>query len=359
VVVVDDTLPAVDGDVSLGVLIPTGKALWGAGSDSRDLLGFGTRAEDLGYDSLFVNDSLLTPRIEALTMLAALAPLTSRATLGTGALLPFLRRPVQAAQALASIDLLSGGRLVVAVGGGYPGRFGKPLYDLSELPWDRRFVRLDETVSLWRRLWLAEGPTSFHGEILHFDDIPPSSAVSRPGGPPIWLGGASPGALARTGLLYDGWFPYPPDPSDYRAGLDQVRKAATDAGRDAEGITPALFVSVLVADNLETARGAMNDYAMANYGLSLDALETIQAVIVGSREHVIAQLNSYVEAGARHLVARLGTLDFGSQLRQLERLADIRTAIRPNTARATADGGTVRPDWRVSVPRQPTKEDCS
>ena len=64
-------------------------------------------AERLGFSSLFVNDTLISPRIEALTMLAALAPMTEPATLGTGALLPFLRRPIQAAQSLASIDLLS------------------------------------------------------------------------------------------------------------------------------------------------------------------------------------------------------------------------------------------------------------
>src|SRR5262249_23758333 len=65
-------------------------------------------------------------RIEALTMLAAVAPLTSRVALGTAALLPVLRRPVQAAQTLASIDLLSGGRLVLAVGAAFPGRVGRP-----------------------------------------------------------------------------------------------------------------------------------------------------------------------------------------------------------------------------------------
>jgi alkanesulfonate monooxygenase SsuD/methylene tetrahydromethanopterin reductase-like flavin-dependent oxidoreductase (luciferase family) len=90
---------------------------------------------------LFVNDSLLTPRIEALTMLAALASVTVHAMLGTGALLPFLRRPVQRAQTLVSIDRLSGGRLAVAVGAGFRGRFGKPLYRLSETPWERRFAR--------------------------------------------------------------------------------------------------------------------------------------------------------------------------------------------------------------------------
>jgi alkanesulfonate monooxygenase SsuD/methylene tetrahydromethanopterin reductase-like flavin-dependent oxidoreductase (luciferase family) len=323
----DGTVAHVNDDIRFGVFVPTGKAQWGDGTDPREVIGFATRAEELGYDSLFVNDSLLTPRIEPLAMLAALAPVTSSPTLGTGALLPFLRRPVLTAQALASIDLLSGGRLIVGVGAGFPGRFGRPLYELSELPWERRFTRLDETVSLWRRMWASESPISFHGEILRFDDIPPSSPVSQPGGPPIWLGGATPKALDRTGRLYDGWLPYPPDPADYRAGLDAVRKSAADAGRDPGGITPALFVSVLVSDSIESGRAAMDDYAMANYGVPLDVLTTIQAVIAGPREHVVEQLRRYVEAGVRHVVARLGALDLGAQRRQLEELADLRPLV--------------------------------
>ena len=90
-------------DIELGVLIPVGQAQWGPGADPRELPGFAVRAEELGYSSLWVNDSLISPRIEALTMLAAVAPLTSRVTLGTAALLPVLRRPVQATQAHADI----------------------------------------------------------------------------------------------------------------------------------------------------------------------------------------------------------------------------------------------------------------
>ena len=236
--------------MDIGVLLPTGQAQWGADGDPRELVALAVRAEQLGYSSLFVNDSLISPRIEALTMLAALAPATERVTLGTGALLPFLRRPIQAAQSLASIDLLSGGRLTVAVGAGFPGRFGQPFYELSEVPWPRRFARLDETVALWRELW--RGATSFHGEILNFDNIPPATLPFRAAGPPIWLGGATPAALARTGRCYDGWLPYPPDPADYAAGLRDIHTAAAQAGRSPAAITPALFVSVRVDRSLET-----------------------------------------------------------------------------------------------------------
>lgn len=317
-----------DEDLRFGVLLPIGKAQWGEGTDPRELVGFAVRAEALGFDSLWANDSLLSPRIEALTMLAAVAPVTERVTLGTAALMPVLRRPVQAAQTLASIDLLSGGRLTTAVGAGFPGRFGRPLHDLSEVPWDRRFARLDETVALWRHLWTAEGPTSFHGEFLRFDEIPPMTAPYRTGGPPIWLGGASPAALARTGRRYDGWLPYPPTPEDYRTGLSRVRQASADAGRAPEAVTPACYVVVLVAGSVAAGRRALEGFARAGYGLPLEELERIQAVVTGPAEHVAARLRGYLDAGARHVVCRIGASDLTSQREQLELIAELVPSLR-------------------------------
>ncbi len=190
---------------------------------------------------------------------------------------------------------------------------------MSEVPWERRFSRLDETVKLRRELW--NGASSFHGEILIFDNIPPATLPFRAGGPPIWLGGATPAALARTGRLYDGWLPYPPDPADYESGLLDVRKAAAQAGRSPADITPALFVSVRVDDSIESGRQALDDYANANYGMPLAELEKIQAVISGTPDQVAEGLGRYLAAGARHLVIRLGALDLHSQRDQLERIA--------------------------------------
>lgn len=320
--------------MDIGVLLPTGTAQWGPADDPRELIAFGRRAELLGFSSLFVNDSLVSPRIEALTMLAALAPATEAVTLGTGALLPFLRRPVQTAQSLASIDLLSGGRLTVAVGAGFPGRFGRPLYTLSELPWERRFARLDETVALWRAVW--DGAASFHGEILRFSGIPPMTRPFRAGGPPVWLGGAAPAALARTGRMYDGWLPYPPDPAEYTSGLRDVREAAAAAGRSAGDITPALFVSVHIADDIDSGRQALDAYARATYGMPLEELEKIQAVVTGTADQVGERLAQYVAAGARHIVGRLGALDLRSQREQLERFAELIPALRTAAGRAEA-----------------------
>lgn len=314
-------------DIKFGVLIPIGKAQWGS-ADPRQLVDFARRAERLGFDSLWVNDSLISPRVEALTMLAAAAPVTERVTLGTAALLPVLRRPVQSAQALASIDLLSGGRLAVAVGAGFPGPLGQPMYELSEVPWPRRFARLDETVALWRRLWSTEGPSSFHGEFFSFDAIPAAIRPYRDAGPPIWLGGATPAALARAGRIYDGWLPYPPDPADYASGLAQIETAAAAAGRPEQAVTPALFISALIAPDADAGRRGLAAYARASYGVPLEQLAQIQALTAGPVADVMADLERYIAAGTRHVVCRIAALDLESVTGQLEQLAELVLALR-------------------------------
>ncbi|MEY9927261.1 alkanesulfonate monooxygenase SsuD/methylene tetrahydromethanopterin reductase-like flavin-dependent oxidoreductase (luciferase family) [Catenulispora sp. GP43] len=331
--------------MDIGVLLPTGQAQWEPGDDPRGVVALALRAERIGFSSLFVNDSLISPRIEALTMLAALAPATDRVRLGTGALLPFMRRPVQAAQSLASIDALSGGRLTVAVGAGFPGRFGRPMYTLSELPWERRFQRLDETVALWRALWA--GATSFQGELVRFDELPPATKPFRASGPPIWLGGATPAALARTAKHYDGWLPYPPDPSDYRSGLASIRETALREGRPAEAVTPALFVTVRVDTDEAAGRAQLDRYSRANYGMPLDELRTIQAVVTGTADQVAAGLGAYIAAGARHLVLRLGAIGLAAQAEQLDRVAAL---IGPLADCAAWDPSSAAPDRTPALP---------
>jgi alkanesulfonate monooxygenase SsuD/methylene tetrahydromethanopterin reductase-like flavin-dependent oxidoreductase (luciferase family) len=310
-------------DISLGVMLPVGQAQWG-GADPRELVDFAIRAEDLGYSSLWVNDSLLTPRIEALTMLAAVAPATRRVILGTAALLPVLRRPVQAAQTLASIDLLSGGRLVLTVGAAFPGRFGEPQHALSDVPWERRFRRLDETVALWRQLWTAPGPSSFHGELLSYAEIPPITRPFRPGGPPVWLGGGSGSALRRIGRLYDGWLPYPPSAAVYSEGLAAVRSAAAAAGRSAGAVVPGLFASVAVTGSVASGRRLLAEFSQANYGMPVEQLETIQAVAAGPAEYLAEWLSGYVAAGARHLAIRIAATTLAAQREQLEQLIKLK-----------------------------------
>ncbi|GAA1123748.1 LLM class flavin-dependent oxidoreductase [Kribbella jejuensis] len=297
-------------NAELGVLLPTTQAQLSPGDDPRQAVRIAVEAEELGYDSVWANDSLLTPRVEALSALTTAAALTERVTVGTATLIPVTRRPVNAAHSLASLDLLSGGRLVVGVGAGFPGRFGVPLHQWSEVPWERRFARLDETVALWRQLWTADGPVTFHGELLHLDDVPPTIRPHTDGGPPIWLGGTTPKALERVARMYDGWLPYPPSADDYATGLKAIQNP----------VTPALFVTVAITDTLAEGEERLTNYARTNYGMPLEDLRRIQAVIAGPRAYVEEYLQTYVDAGARHLVCRLaanGLADYRQQLKLL------------------------------------------
>ena len=256
-----------DQSIRLGVMPPLAAEPW-AGTDLRELLEMARAVEDLGFDSLWAKDSLVRPRIEALTFLSAAAAVTDRITLGTAALQPALRRPVQTAQVLSSIDRLSGGRLTVAVGAGFPG-LSEVEYAVSEVPWQRRFARLDDTVALWRQLWNSKAASSFHGSVLHLEDIPAGITPFSESGPPVWLAADTSGARARTGRLYDGWLPYPPTPQAYRSGLADVRAAAKDAGRAADAVTPALFVTVLVTDDADGGRAAGGHFANNTYGFGI------------------------------------------------------------------------------------------
>jgi alkanesulfonate monooxygenase SsuD/methylene tetrahydromethanopterin reductase-like flavin-dependent oxidoreductase (luciferase family) len=315
-----------DQPISLGVMPPLAAEPW-AGADLRGLLDFARAVEDLGFDSLWANDSLVRPRIEALTFLSAAAAVTDRITLGTAALQPVLRRPVQTAQVLASIDRLSRGRLAVAVGAGFPG-LSEVEYAASEVPWRRRFARLDDTVALWRQLWNAKEPSLFHGAVLHLDDIPAGITPFSAPGPPVWLAADTTGARARAGRLYDGWLPYPPTPLGYRSGLAEIRTAAQRAGRVRDAVTPALFVTVLVTDDADGGRAALDHFTTRTYGFGIDVIEQIQTFAAGTRDTVAARLANYIDAGARHLVCRIGVLGPDGFIEQLHQLRAVKEALR-------------------------------
>jgi alkanesulfonate monooxygenase SsuD/methylene tetrahydromethanopterin reductase-like flavin-dependent oxidoreductase (luciferase family) len=277
----------------------------------------------MGFDSIWANDSLVRPRIEALTFLSAAAAVTEHITLGTAALQPALRRPVQTAQALASLDRLAQGRLTVAVGAGFPG-LSEIEYAASEVPWSRRFARLDDTVSLWRQLWAGKGPASFHGKVLHLDNIPSGITPFANRIPSVWLAGDTPRARARAGALYDGWLPYPPTPDGYASGLHDVRSAAERAGRPVGAVTPALFVTVLLTDAPDGGRAALDHFATQTYGFALEVVEQIQTFVAGPPDVVTEGLRAFVDAGARHLVCRVGVLGPDSFIDQIEQLRGVK-----------------------------------
>jgi alkanesulfonate monooxygenase SsuD/methylene tetrahydromethanopterin reductase-like flavin-dependent oxidoreductase (luciferase family) len=217
--------------------------------------------------------------------------------------MPAFRQPLGAAASLATLDALSGGRLVVAVGAGFPG-LSEDEFSLIGVPYRRRFRWLDDVVALWRTVWSDQPPSSFHGEILHLNWLPDVARPHRAGGPPVWLAGATPAALARAGRHYDGWLPYPPDPADYATGLAAVRQAA--AGRE---ITPAMYLTVVVDSDRERGEAWAAEWCSKWYELPFSTVSSIQAFAIGSAPEVASALGRYVDAGVAHFVVRIASMD--------------------------------------------------
>lgn len=230
-----------------------------------------------------------------MTLLSHVSALTTRITVGTSALIPACRQPVSAAQTIASLDLLSAGRLVLGVGAGFPGRSDVE-FALTGVLATGRSARLDDIVALWRLLWSKIPATSFHRSVLNYEGLSDRFPTHRTGGPPIWLAAGNAGALSRAGRLYDGWLPYPPTADAYAAGLANVQRAATEAQRPLP--TPALFVTIAVADDVATGRQVLEEYSQASYGAPLEYVESIQTFIAGPRGHVRAELDRFVDAGS-------------------------------------------------------------
>jgi alkanesulfonate monooxygenase SsuD/methylene tetrahydromethanopterin reductase-like flavin-dependent oxidoreductase (luciferase family) len=109
-------------------------------------------------------------------------------------------------------------------------------------------------------------------------------------------------------------------PEGFSSGLAEVRIAAEGAGRPADAVTPALFVSVLVTDAADGGRAELDHFAAETYGLPIEVIEQIQTFAAGTPDVVATRLRQYVDAGARHLVCRVGVLGPDPFLAQLERL---------------------------------------
>jgi alkanesulfonate monooxygenase SsuD/methylene tetrahydromethanopterin reductase-like flavin-dependent oxidoreductase (luciferase family) len=281
--------------VDLGLLLPSREALLWGDSNLRFLVDTAVEAERLGFQSVWAGDSLLArPRAEPLTLLAAIAGATRRVRLGTAVMLPLLRRPVQLAHVLVTLDRVSEGRLIAGVGPGadVPGtRQELAAVDMSA---DGRVTAMLHAIDRCRALWRDEDP--------NMKLLPPPFT---PGGPAVWLGAQGPRMLRETGTRFDGWLPFSPTPEDYASGLSVVREAAARAGRNPSDVTAGVYVTLAIAEDKTTAAEQFDAYIRAYYGVPGEVMARMQASHAGTIDSATEWIGAYVEAGAQHVVMRL------------------------------------------------------
>ena len=274
------------------------------------------RVEQLGFDSVWTGDhvSFHNPLYESLTLLASYAPITRRIRLGTAVYLLALRSPAVAAKITATLDVLSGGRLIfgVGVGGENPKEF-----ELCGVPHAERGARVTEGIDVVRALW-RETPATFHGRFSRFEgvSIDPKPVQKLP---PIWVGGRSDAALVRAGSQGDGWVSYVVQPERYARSLEKIREAAHAAGRSLTGFTGAHLAFITVGRDYERARKTWVSVLSRRYAQDFEPLAKKYGVI-GTPEQCAEQLAAFCDAGCTYfLLSAIG--DPRDEREQLETIA--------------------------------------
>jgi len=216
--------------VELGAHLPL--IDFGDGSRSlNELVAYATQAEALGFTFLCANDHLVfsRPWLDGPTALTAAIEASGGMTLATTVALPVVRGPVQVAKTLATLDRLSGGRVVAGIGPGSSARD----YAAAGVPFVERWQRLDEAIAALRALWQPGSP-AFVGRFYSTEGIVVEPGPAREAGPPIWVGSwGSAAGLRRVARLGDGWLAsgYNTTPSDFGERLDVLAGELEAAGK--------------------------------------------------------------------------------------------------------------------------------
>jgi probable F420-dependent oxidoreductase len=192
-------------------------------------------AEDAGFDALFVSDHLCIPPdqtegsggryLDVLATLAFLAGATQKIRLGVSVLVVPYRPAVLTAKQVATIQELSGERMILGVGVGWM----KPEFDALGANLRQRGAITDETLRVLHHLFSADAPGAYNGPLVKF---PSFMFLPRPKRPPIWIGGNGPAAIRRVLEFGDGWHPMVPA-AELKAKVEELKSRASEAKRPA------------------------------------------------------------------------------------------------------------------------------
>ncbi len=243
--------------VTFGCSVPSR----GPMASPESLRGLSQKAEAAGYDSVWVSDHLILPRsvgsfypyasdgvatfqpdedyYEPLAALNFLAGCTSRVRLGTHVLILPYRNPVLTAKLLSTLDVLSGGRVILGAGVGW---MEEEFQALGLDTYEQRGAVTDEYIELFKELWTKERP-EFHGKHYQLSGVGFAPKPVQKPHPPIWIGGHTGPAIRRAAKLGDGWLPIgqrPPailEPEEFASKVSRLRRLTREAGREEDAVS--------------------------------------------------------------------------------------------------------------------------
>ena len=304
--------------VKLGVLLPT-RGLLMAGTPPQDadlILSMAEAMEEGGLDSVWVGDSLTAkPRLEPLTTLAAVAARTRRVRLGTAVLLAALRHPVLLAHTLGTLDLISGGRAVLAVGvGGAFNEAQRREWLAAGVDPSQRARRLEELVQVVRRLGAGE-EVSFDGRHFKLESVRMEPRPIQRAGVPIliachWRAGREQ-QFRRAARLGDGFISISDTPEEYAKCAERVRAYAAEEGKHPDEMESSFYMTVNLGEDQGKATEEAERYLTAYYGANIwgDRWGPF-----GPPQWTVERIGQYAQAGAGTIIVRFASFDQENQL---------------------------------------------
>jgi probable F420-dependent oxidoreductase len=271
--------------------------------DARALVDYGVKMEELGYDSLWVWDHLLLgvdpsfPIIEALTLLTAIAVRTRKIKLGTGVLVLPMRNPVVLAKQLASIDLLSDGRLIIGLATGWY----KREFDAVGVPFEQRGKIMEENLDILTRLFTED---KVEGEWTHHK-IPAGVMYPKPvqkPRPPILIGGYVDRVLKRAAVKSDGWLTYFYRPESFAKAWTKIRNFAREAGKDPDALLNAAQLPIMVGKSRGAIESRMMEWLGKEWDYASWSESTKDSAILGTVEECVEQLKTHLAVGVQKII---------------------------------------------------------
>ena len=284
--------------------------------DMDAVTAYAAAAEELGFTSVWAWDHLFLgarrpfPFLEALTTLTMVAARTSRIRLGTGVLVLPLREPAVLAKTTATIQLASGGRLVLGVAAGWYERE----FDATAVPFRQRGQVFERNLDMLYRLWEQDDVTGdWDGRVLtHVRMLP----LPRPR-PQLLIGGYVDRVLRRVATRSDGWMTYFYTAKSIAGALGRIRGYAEEAGRDPDQLNVVAEVPLCIGSSYEEASRLSAQYVGEYFDVPAWSEATAESAVRGTPEQCAGQIAAYLDAGVKELVF----CPYNYEIEQVRRLA--------------------------------------
>jgi probable F420-dependent oxidoreductase len=280
------------GNIPCGIAIP--QDFIDRPVDMQHVRAFVQKADTLGYDSLWVQESIVgqVPVLEPVTLLSYVAALTTKLRLGTSVMVFVLRNPVQLAKSLSSLDQMCQGRLDVGIGIG--GHVSEAIFGL---PAEHRIRRFVEGLNVMKALWTEED-AAFHGKYWDFDHLAMMPKPVQKPYPPIWFGARQAPALKRAVQHGNGWMGAgSSSTADFIEQYGQIQRFLDEAQRDSFAISKRVYIGIDA--NRDRAEQRLREW----FGVRYRQADMAPRVSVwGSPEECVNKLGELVQAGAKHLM---------------------------------------------------------